>query len=123
VKTTLDGQLLFDEQGLQVEVASPSRASIERAVCGLDGTVSIDLGKRARQIRQTGVLRASARSALSARTDAIAVFIDGGTHMLRTADGRQYDGVRMDTFQRVSEHIDGAGMVAEYEILYTQLGA
>jgi len=123
VKTTLDGQSLFDEEGLRMEIASPSRASIERAVCGLDGTLSIDLGKRARQIRQTGVLRASTRSALSARTDAIAAFIDGGTHTLRTTDGQQYDNVRTDAFRRISERIDGAGMVIGYEILYTQLGA
>jgi len=123
VKTTLDGQSLFDEQGLRMEIASPSRACIERAVCGLDGTVSIDLGRRARQIRQTGALRASTRSALSARTEAIAAFIDGGTHMLRTADGQQYDNVRMDTFRRIRERLDGAGVVIEYEILYTQLGA
>lgn len=123
MKTTLDGQSPFDEQGLRMEIASPSRASIERAVCGLDGTLSIDLGKRARQIRQTGVLRTSTRSALFARTDAIAAFIDGGTHTLRTADGQRYDHVRMDTFRRISERIDGAGLVIEYEILYTQLGA
>lgn len=123
MKTTLDGQSLFDEQGLRMEIASPSRACIERAVCGLDGTVSIDLGRRARQIRQTGALRASTRSALSARTEAIAAFIDGGTHMLRTADGQQYDNVRMDTFRRIRERLDGAGVVIEYEILYTQLGA
>jgi len=123
VKTTLDGQSLFDEQGLRLEVASPARACIERAVCGLDGTISIDLGKRARQIHQTGVLRASARSALYARTDAIAVFIDGGTHTLRAADGQQYDHVRVDSFRRISERVEGAGVVIEYEISYTQLGA
>jgi hypothetical protein len=123
MKTTLDGQSLFDELGLRMEIASPSRACVERAVCGLDGTVSIDLGKRSRQIRQIGILRASNRSSLSDRADAITVFIDGGTHTLGTADGRRYDGVRMDSFRRISERVDGAGMVLEYEILYTQLGA
>jgi hypothetical protein len=29
----------------------------------------------------------------------------------------------MDSFRRISERVDGAGMVLEYEILYTQLGA
>ncbi len=123
MKTTLDGQSLFDEQGLRIEAASLSRACVERAVCGLDGTVSIDLGKRARQIRQIGVLRASTRSALSTRADAITVFLDGGAHTLGTADGRWYEAVRMDSFRRINEHVDGAGMVVEYEILYTQLGA
>jgi hypothetical protein len=123
MRVTLDGQSLFDEQGLQIEIGSPSRACIERTVCGLDGTLSIDLGRRARQIRQTGVLRAPSRSALSARTDAVAAFIDGGTHTLRTADGQEYANVRMDAFRRIRERVDGAGRVIEYEVLYTQLGA
>lgn len=96
---TLDGQAVFDEQELTIAVGSPSRASLEKTVAGLDGVLSIDLGARSRRMRQTGVLRAVSRIALNARLDAIAAFLDGQTHTLMTADGRTYDNLRMDSFQ------------------------
>lgn len=122
MSTTLDGQPLFDEQELAVTAGSPSRASVERAFCGLDGVLSVDLGARARQIQQTGVLRAVSQAALRARVDAITAFLDGRTHTLRTAEGREYPNLRMDAFRRRHERTSGAGIVIEYEITYTQLG-
>jgi hypothetical protein len=119
---TLDGQAVFDEQELTIAVGSPSRASLERTVAGLDGVLSIDLGARSRRMRQTGVLRAVSRIAMNARLDAIAAFLDGQTHTLTTADGRPYDNLRMDSFQQVAERAGGPGLVVEYEIAYTQLG-
>ena len=44
MRVTLDGQNLFDEQQLEIEPGSISRVSIERAVAGLDGVLSIDMG-------------------------------------------------------------------------------
>lgn len=123
MRVTLDQQPLFDEQGLQLEVASPGRASIERAICGLDGILSIDLGERARQIRLKGIMRAPSRSAMLTRTAAITAFIDGSTHTLRTDDGREYSSVRMDAFRQMRECLAGAGIMVECEILFTQLGA
>ncbi len=120
--TMLDGQALFDEQELTMTVGSPSRAALERTVAGLDGVLSIDLGARARPIRQTGVLRATSRAALQARMDAITAFLDGRTHILTTADRRTFDNVRLDSFQPLSERPGGPGIVVEYEIAYTQLG-
>ena len=120
---TLDGNALFDEQELRIEVGSPNRTRIERAVCGLDGVLSIDLGARTRQIRQTGVFRASSRAAMCARIASISAFIDGGTHTLGTADGQEYRNVRMDSFKQLDDRTGGPGIVVEYEILYTQLGA
>jgi hypothetical protein len=119
---TLDGQALFDERGLQVEVGSHTRACLERAVRGLDGMLSIDLGRRPRQIRQTGTLRAASRAALRLRIETIAAFIDGATHTLVTADGAEYADLRMDSFRRLCEDVSGPGVVAAYEIVYTQLG-
>jgi len=119
---TLDGNALFDEQGLRIEVGSPNRACIERAVCGLDGVLSIDLGGRTRSIRQTGVFHASSRAAMCARIASVSAFIDGGAHTLRTADGQEYPNVRMDRFKQLDERTGGPGIVVEYEILYTQLG-
>jgi hypothetical protein len=119
---TLDGQAVFDEQELVIALGSPSRASLERTVAGLDGVLSIDLGARPRKIRQTGVLRAASRTAMNARIDAIASFLDGRTHTLTTADGHGYDNLRMDSFKQVDERTGAPGIAVEYEVVYTQLG-
>ncbi len=117
----LDGQAIFDEQSLTITVGSPTRACVERSICGLDGRLSIDLGARGRRIRQTGVLRAASRAALNARISAIAAFIDGRIHVLTTAEGHVYGSLRMDSFVQIHEHTSGPGIVVEYEIMYTQL--
>ena len=122
MSVTLDGQAIFDEQGLTITVGSPSRACVERAVAGLDGTLSIDLGARSRQVRQTGTLHAPSRAAMHARVLTIAAFIDGQTHTLTTADGQVLDNLRMDSFKKVAGYPGGPGVVADYEIVYTQLG-
>ncbi len=122
MNVTLDGTALFDDQGLQLEVGSLNRACIERSICGLDGTLSIDLGERARQIRQAGTLRAPSRTAMQARIGSIAAFIDGNTHTLRIANGQEYRNLRMDSFTQLDERAGGPGVVVEYEIGYTQLG-
>ncbi len=44
MSVTLDGQNLFDEQQLEIEQDSLNRDSIERAVAGLDGVLSVDMG-------------------------------------------------------------------------------
>ena len=63
------------------------------------------------------------RAAMHARVSSIAACIDGGTHILRTADGQEYRNVRMDSFSLINERTGGPGIVAEYEIVYTQLRA
>jgi hypothetical protein len=122
VTITLDNKALFDEQDLAIEVGSPKRASVERTVCGLDGMLSIDLGRRAREIRQTGTLRAMSRAAMDARINSIIAFVDGDTHILATADGQEYGGLRMDGFKQADGRVGGPGIIVEYEIVYTQLG-
>jgi hypothetical protein len=122
MSTTLDEQAIFDDQGLTIMAGSPSRASLERAIAGLDGVLSIDQGTRSRQIRQTGALRAASRTAMRARIQAIAAFIDGRTHTLATTDGQVFGDLRMDTFKKIAEYPGGPGVIADYEIVYTQLG-
>lgn len=58
---TLDGQRLFDDIGVEIEKESLRKGSIEKAVPGLDGVISIDMGSRSRKIRQSGTLRASSK--------------------------------------------------------------
>lgn len=121
MKTTLDEQMLFDEQALEIIVDSFSRDSIERTVPGLNGVLSIDLGQRGRKIRQTGTLRAKSRTQLDERISKIAAFMDGDTHKLITGSGREFTNLRMDSFKTAAEHADGTGIMVDYKIAYTQL--
>ncbi len=124
MSVTLDGQILFDESaygGLEIELGSIGRDSVQRAVPGLDGVLSIDLGKRSRKIKQTGVLRSKSRLEMNNRINAISVFLDGNTHKLIPNSGKEFDNLRMDTFKLSKERVSGDSVVADYEIVYTQL--
>jgi hypothetical protein len=121
MKATLDSNMLFDEQALEISADSFSRDSIERAVPRLNGVLSIDLGQRGRKIKQTGTLRAKSRAQLDERIHEIAAFMDGDTHTLITSEGREFANLRMDSFKQSIEHADGAGIVVDYEIIYAQL--
>jgi hypothetical protein len=118
---TLDGQSLFDEQQLEIEPGSFRRDSIEKAVPGLDGVLSVDLGRRVRKIEQRGVLRAKSRSQMNNRISTISAYMDGDTHTLVTNSGEKFDNLRMDVFKVNKERADGGGIVVDYEIVYTQL--
>ena len=121
MKTTLDKQILFDEQTVEISADSFSRDSIERTVPGLNGVLSIDLGLRGRKIRQTGTIRAKSRTQLNERINKITAFMDGDTHTLVTSSGREFVNLRMDSFKTAAEHTDGTGIITDYEIIYTQL--
>jgi len=82
MSTTLDGQAVFDRQQLEIEAGSFSRDSIERAVPGLDGVMTIDMGRRGRKIKQTGTLRAKSRVHMSDRIAAISDYMDGSIHTI-----------------------------------------
>ena len=118
---TLDGQSLFDGQQLEIEPGSFRRDSIEKAVPGLDGVLSVDLGRRVRKIKQTGVLRAKSRSQMNNRISTISAYMDGDTHTLVTNSGEKFDNLRLDVFKVNKERADGGGIVVDYEIVYTQL--
>ncbi len=124
MNVTLDGQDLFDESaagGLEIEASSIKRASVERAMPGLDGVLSIDLGQRARQVKQKGVLRAKSRAQMDARINAISAYMDGDTHTMTRSNGQSLDNIRMDVFKVSNERTSGSGVAVDYEILYTQL--
>ncbi len=121
MSTTIDGQAVFDQQQLVFEAGSFRRDSIEKAVPGLDGVLTIDLGQRGRKVKQTGTLRAKSRVKVDDRISAISNYMDGKTHTLVTEDGREFDHLRMDFFQVTDERLDGAFIVVDYEITYTQL--
>ena len=118
---TLDGEILFDEQQLEIEPGSLNRASVERAISGLDGVLSVDLGRRQRRLKQKGVLRAASRAQMDGRITAISAYMDGDTHTLVTSNGEQFDNLRMDVFKVSKERTSGGGVAVDYEIVYTQL--
>lgn len=121
MKTTLDEQMLFDEQSLQISANSFRRDSMEKAVLGLNGVLSIDLGLRGREIKQTGTLRAISRMQLDERISSIVALMDGHIHTLITGSGREFTNLRMDSFKTTAEHTDGTGITVDYQIIYTQL--
>jgi hypothetical protein len=121
MSVTLDGHILFDEQQFEIEAGSFGRGSIERAMPGLDGVLSVDLGRRGRKIRQRGVLRAKSRSQMNDRISVISAYMDGDTHTLVTDSGEELNNLRMDSCKVNKERVDGSGIVVEYEIVYSQL--
>jgi hypothetical protein len=121
MRATLDGQILFDAQPLEIEAGSFSRDSIERTVPGLNGVLSIDLGQRGRKIKQRGTLRAKSRMQMDERIGEISAYMDGGTHTLVAANDREFSNLRMDSFKVDDERADGAGISVDYEVVYTQL--
>ena len=123
MSTTLDGQILFDEQQLEIEAGSVSRDSTERTVPGLDGVLSVDLGKRGRMIKQKGILRTTSQPQMNERISAISAYMDGDTHKLVTNGGDVFDNLRMDVFKVMSERTSSGGIAIDYEIVYTQLVA
>lgn len=121
MNVTLDGQDLFDGQQLEIEASSIKRASVERAMPGLDGVLSIDLGRRERNITQKGTLLAKNKVQMNERISAISACLDGNTHTLVTGIGETFENLRMDVFKLSKERTSGAGLVVDYEIVYAQL--
>jgi hypothetical protein len=123
MRTTLDGQRLFDEQQLRVEVGSLERDSVERTMPGLDGVLSIDMGSRGRQIKQSGSLQAASVVQMNDKVRAILAYMNGQTYKLRTSSGEEFDNLRMDVFRVSEQRQSGAGLCCNYEIVYRQLVA
>lgn len=121
MSTTLDGQSIFDEQQLEIELGSVNRASMERTVPGLDGVLSVDLGGRSRVIKQKGVLRVKSRLQMNDRIGLISAYMDGKTHTLVTNRGEEFDNLRMGVFKAGNQRPEGSSIVVDYEIVYTQL--
>jgi len=117
----VDGQVLFDDEQLKIEPDSFKRESMLKAVPGLDGILSIDLGGRGRTIKQKGVLRAKSTVQLTAQVNAISALMDGKTHTLTTRSGQQFDNLRMDMFKISQQRTSGSGVEVDYEIVYMQL--
>lgn len=119
-KATLDESLTFVQ--LRMQVGTWTRDTLERTAAGLDGIVSIDLGRRHRILLQKGVLRAFSRAALDARLNALRALVDGRTHRLTIADASTFANVRLDGIVCGPCVTGGNGVRCEFEIKYTQSG-
>lgn len=117
----LDGVSLFGEAEEEIEVGSVARECVERAVVGLDGVMSIDLGGRGRKIRQKGEIRARSWAELQGKVEKISSFVDGDTHTLAASQGETFENVRVDSVSVKNERVSGSGVVADYEVIYKQL--
>ncbi len=121
MSATLDGSIVFDGHGLEIEQSSIGRESKEQAVPGLDGMISVDLGDRGRKIKQSGTLRARSLSELKDKIVAIEACIDGESHRLVTEKHGELSDLRMDSFKTKKHRTSGSGVSVEYEIVYRQL--
>jgi len=121
MSATLDSKFIFEDDRLSIRAGSWKRGSIERAIAGLDGTLSIDLGLRSRRIKQLGVLRGVSEAGLQEMISSIGGYMDGATHTLQVSGGELYDNLRMDSFEVGQKQFGGGGVCCGYEISYTQL--
>ena len=104
-----------------IEVGSICRESVEKSAAGLDGVLSIDLGRRSRKIIQKGILRAKSQVQMKTKISEISGYMDGDTHKLISNDGEEFGNLRMDIFKTAEKRTDGGGLCCDYEIIYTQL--
>ena len=119
MKTTLDGTIEFEQT--ELVVGSWRRDSIERSAAGVDGALSIDLGKRTREIVQKGVMRASSKAVLRIKVDYIRAMADGTCHTMETADGQRFQDMWIERVKVSGTEYSGSGASCEVEIKYTQL--
>lgn len=116
-----DGQSLFGPGKHKVATGSRQREQAEHSFGGLDGTLSVDLGERKREIVQTGTLNAKSVNHLEAMKAAIEKYINGMAYTLVDQDGQTFEQVRMDRFETPQTVVPANQVRCDYEILYTQL--
>ena len=119
MKVLLNGTATFEQRKLTA--GSWHRESVERSAAGIDGTVSIDLGKRSRELVQEAVFRAFNEAELKAKIDIVRQYMDGSTYSLVVQGGRQFDNLRIDSVEVKGKDYNGAGVSCVCEIKYTQL--
>jgi len=98
-----------------------ARSTLRRGFAGLDGELVLDLGRRSRQISQTGRLQADSIESLHALIDAIDAHDDGSANVLIDNHGRSHAGVILERFETTSPLQRGRKFYCEYRIEYRQL--
>jgi hypothetical protein len=121
MRVLIDGVVEFEE--VSVSVGSWQRKSIERGAAGLDGVVSVDLGKRGREIVQRGVVRAGSDDGLCGAIAAVEGLVDGSSHVMSRGGCGDFGGLRVDGVEVKSRSRSGVGASCEFEVRYFQLGS
>ena len=116
-----DGKELFGKGEQTLQVQSWRREGVDYGFAGLDGVVSVDLGRRERKLKQQGWLTAESVGALMRQMEEISGYIDGQGYELVDGGGIGYRRVRMDSFALLGSITAGNQARCEYEINYTQL--
>jgi len=119
--TRLDGIEIFEGAEIEIELGPLKREAISRKIGGSGMILSIDLGMNEREVVQRGRLIAGYRDELNDKIGLIRLFMDGKCHTLTTASGYEYGDLRMDYLEVRNETKSGGGIIADYEIIYTQL--
>ena len=117
-----NGQAIFGAGRHALRPGSWRRESTDRGFAGLDGVMSVDLGRRERKLKQRGVLSAGSIAALVELIENVSAHIDGQCYQLLDQHGVAYSNVRMDSLSLLSPIAVGSQSQCEYEIVYTQLG-
>jgi hypothetical protein len=120
MNAAFDGTVLFEQ--LDLTVGSWERSALEKSAVGVDGVVSVDLGKRAREVVVRGLVRAFSDQRLMIRLDAVRALADGACHTLAVSDGRYFDRLRVDGVETGSRSYSGRGVCCEFTVRFRQLG-
>ena len=120
MKAAFDGIILFEQ--IELKVGSWEREAVEKSAAGLDGSVSVDLGSRRREIAVRGLVWAFSDQQLKARLDLVRVMMDGGSHTLTVEDGQYFDRLVIDSVELGRKAYSGRGVSCEFEVGCMQLG-
>lgn len=118
--SSLDGLDLFSSGPHSIRPGSWQRDSQRRAFPGLDGELAIDLGRRSRQIVQTGRLQAASAEDLSNAIAAIEQCCDGQLHTLIDNHDRIFNQIAIESFDLTTPINRGRGFWCEYTLRYRQ---
>ena len=114
----LDSTIEYEESQLQIK--SWERGSIDRSVAGLDGVVSVDLGRRSRKLVQSGIIRANSEEQLAEQIDSFALLVDSNEHTLTRGRSHVLTGLRVSNFVAGKVNRSGAGVWCDFEIRFVQ---
>lgn len=119
--STFNGLDLFGSGPHSIRPGSWPREQMRRGMAGLDGEVVIDLGRRSREIHQTGRLQATTAAELAALIDAVIALHDGAAYTLVDNHSQTHTHVMIDTFAPETPLRRGAGYWCDYTLTYRQL--
>ncbi len=116
----INESIFVDEQNIRAR--SWTRQHADKSGAGVDGVVSVDLGRRTRELSQQGTLRALSREGLQKVIDQIESLAGTGEITIRTERGQVYSHLRMDQFEAGYIFFAGVGVCCEFTARYCQLG-